>query len=64
MTRVRFWLNWHVQYGQNIQVVGSHEHLGALLLSSAWAVLCALDQMKVADQAQVGYCIKDAALHF
>lgn len=30
MTRVRFWLNWHVEYGQAIRVVGSHENLGEL----------------------------------
>ncbi|KAK9804633.1 hypothetical protein WJX73_001406 [Symbiochloris irregularis] len=35
MTRVRFWLNWHVEYGQAIRVVGSHENLGAWQLSEA-----------------------------
>ena len=37
MTRVRFWLNWHVQYGQSIRVVGSHDNLGApQQLSGTW----------------------------
>ena len=29
--RVRFWLKFHVDYGQSIKIIGSHTHLGELL---------------------------------
>ena len=28
MTRVRFWLGFHVEYGQQLRVVGSHANIG------------------------------------
>ena len=28
MSRVRFWLHFHAQFGQRVRIVGSHENLG------------------------------------
>jgi hypothetical protein len=39
MVQVRFWLKFHVDYGQTIRIIGGHDQLGELCVRSALQLL-------------------------